>query len=69
MVINGNSCLKRNRRIMKKKYINPTMEVVEIKVNTNLLLVVSGTEVDGGNALAPDYDVEIPEPPYLMLPE
>ncbi len=43
---------------MKKKYINPTVEVVEIKVNTNLLLVVSDTEVNGGNALAPEYNEE-----------
>ena len=44
---------------MKKQYINPTIEVVEIKVNTNLLLVVSGTEVDGDKALAPNYDDNI----------
>lgn len=43
---------------MKKKYINPTVEVIEIKVNTNLLLVVSGTEVDGNNALAPEFEFE-----------
>lgn len=52
---------------MKKKYINPTIEVIEIKVNTNLLLVVSGTEVDGGNALAPEFEEELlqlPEVPY-----
>ena len=41
---------------MKKKYINPTVEVIEIKVNKNLLLVVSDTEVNGNNALAPEFD-------------
>ena len=59
---------------MKKKYINPTIEVIDLK-NQQALLAGSvqasfgdGT-LDGGAAAAPEFDVEIPEPPYVMWDE
>ena len=59
---------------MKKVYMSPVMDIIELK-NQQTLLAGSvqapfgeGTQ-DGGNAAAPEFDIEIPEPPYLMLPE
>ena len=58
---------------MKKIYMSPTMDVIELKHQQTLLAgSTPGLGGDLGNGdpiLAPDYDVEIPEPPYLMLPE
>lgn len=38
----------------KKEYINPEMQVVEIKMQGPVLLPVSGKEVEEG--LAPEFD-------------
>lgn len=46
---------------MKKEYVNPAMEIVEIGLNTLIctssLGLTSGSE-DNGQALSPDFDVE-----------
>jgi len=44
---------------MKKTYFKPHMDVVKIEVNKNLMLVVSNTEVNGNQALAPEMS-ELP---------
>jgi hypothetical protein len=48
-------------KIMKKKYINPTMEVVEIQIQQSILTAsvpIDSTGLDGSNAAAPEYDFE-----------
>ena len=40
----------------KQTYKTPHMDVVAIEVNRSLMLVVSATQVNGSNALAPDMD-------------
>ena len=49
---------------MKKKYMNPEMEVVEIKTTCMLAasLPLDNTEITGsGEILAPEEDVELPD--------
>ena len=41
---------------MKKTYIQPHLNVVAINVSKNLMLVVTSSEVDGNQALAPALD-------------
>ena len=41
---------------MKKTYNTPQIDIVELEVSKNLLMVVSNTQVDGANALAPSFD-------------
>ena len=40
---------------MKKTYINPSMEIVELKMQGAVLLPVSGQEVENG--LAPEFGI------------
>ena len=54
--------------------MSPVMDIIELK-NQQTLLAGSvqapfgeGTQ-DGGDAAAPEFDIEIPEPPYLMITE
>ena len=57
---------------MKKIYMSPKMDMIELKKQTLLAGSTPGLggDLGGGDPiLAPDYDVEIPEPPYLMLTE
>lgn len=59
---------------MKKIYMSPAMDVIELKNQQSLLAgsveapFGEGT-LGGGNAAAPEFDIEIPEPPYLELME
>ena len=46
---------------MKKEYVNPAMEIVEIGLNTLICtssLGMSSDSVDNGQALSPDFDEE-----------
>ena len=45
---------------MKKKYVNPAMEIVEIGLNTLICTSVgmSPDSVNNGQALSPDFDEE-----------
>ena len=46
---------------MKKEYVNPAMEIVEIGLNTLICtssLGMSSDTVNNGQALSPDFDVE-----------
>ena len=46
---------------MKKKYINPTMEVVEIQIQQSILTAsvsIDSTGLDGSQATAPEYEWE-----------
>jgi hypothetical protein len=62
---------------MKKQYINPEMQVVEIAMKQ--ILMVSGPDVFGGsddpvidnpgNILAPPMMPEVPDIPELPIPE
>ena len=56
--INGNSCLK--NKVMKKIYVNPEMDIYEIKTGAQLLAgspkdapVDDSDTQDNGDALAP----------------
>ena len=47
---------------MKKKYVNPAMEIVEIGLSTLICtssLGMSSDSVDNGQALSPDFDEDI----------
>ena len=60
---------------MKKIYMSPAMDVIELKNQQSLLagsvlgIDSNSTFSDEGNVGAPEYDVEIPEPSYLMITE
>ena len=43
---------------MKKEYVNPAMEIVEIGLNTLICTSIGLTSgsVDNGQALSPDFD-------------
>ena len=45
---------------MKKEYVKPAMEIVEIGLNTLICTSVgmSSDSVDNGQALSPDFDEE-----------
>lgn len=47
---------------MKKEYVNPAMEIVEIGLNTLICtssLGMSSDTVNNGQALSPDFDEDI----------
>ena len=48
---------------MKKIYMRPTVDVIELK-HQQTLLAGSANEAE-----APEFEIEIPEPPYLELME
>ena len=57
---------------MKKIYMSPEMDIIELKNQHSLLagsLPIGSGDVDPVNADAPEFDIEIPEPPYLMITE
>ena len=43
---------------MKKTYITPGLEVVELMPESNLMLSITSSPVDGGDALSPSFDDE-----------
>lgn len=56
---------------MKKIYMSPVMDIIELKKQTLLAgsLPMGSGDVNPTNADAPEFDIEIPEPPYLELME
>ena len=58
---------------MKKEYINPEMEIVEIEVTHSILAGSElgknpGEPIGGGDALSPDFDFNF-DPDILNSPE
>ena len=57
---------------MKKIYMSPTVDVIELKHQQTLLAgstIGLGDPGSANEAEAPEFDIEIPEPPYLELME